>query len=205
MSKRPSTSRIISSNVVAVEPPVATPTMFSGIPSVPASYQQQAGVQSGTISTTWLVPISSSGFSSGISYVETQQIDPMCLQRPIYPLSTGFPPYGGQYAFSLFPHGEQPYGSLQQSSCQTGMTSGGWAPILPQKPRVVYSMQLVHPVSNTPTIPATMTTSQVQVLPVVCQPQVSQVAIQQPLVSVIQSQPQVSASYLERLRLKQLL
>jgi len=55
-------------------------------------------------------------------------------------------------------------------------------------------MQLVHPVSNTPTIPATVTASQVQALPVVCQPQVSQVAIQQPLISVIQSQPQVSAS-----------
>ena len=141
---------------------------------------------------TWLVPISSTRFSSGISYVGTQQIDPMCLQRPIYPLSTGFPPYGGQYAFSLFPPGEQPYGSLQQSSGQIGMTSSGWARILPQQPRVVY--QAVHPVSNTPTIPAIVTTSQVQALPVVCQPQVSHVAIQQPLVLVIQSQPQVSAS-----------
>lgn len=55
-------------------------------------------------------------------------------------------------------------------------------------------MQPVHPVSNTPTIPATVTASQLQALPVVCQPQVSQVSIQQPLVSAIQSQPQVSAS-----------
>lgn len=142
--------------------------MFTGIPSVPTSYQQQTRVQLGIVLTTWLVPISSSGFSSGISYVETQPIDPTCLQRPIYPLSTGLPPYGGQYAFSLFPPREQPYGSLQQSSGQTGMTSSGWVPILPQQPRVVYSMQPVHPVSNILTIPATMIASQVQVLPVVC-------------------------------------
>ena len=83
------------SDIAVAEPPVATPMMFVGIPSVPASYQQQARVQSGTVSTTWLVPISSSGFSSGISYVGTQQIDPMCIQRPIYPLSTRLPPYGG--------------------------------------------------------------------------------------------------------------
>ena len=95
MSEKPSTSRTVSSDIAAVELPAATPTMFAGIPSVPANCQQQAGVQSETVSTTWLVPISSSGLSSGISYVETQQIDPMCLQRPIYPLSTGLPPYGG--------------------------------------------------------------------------------------------------------------
>jgi len=130
----------MSSDGVATEPLAATPMMFTGIPSVPASYQQQVGVQSGTVLTTWSVPISSFGLSSGISYVETQQIDPMCLQRPIYPLSTGLPPYGWQYAFSLFPPGEQPYGSLQQSSGQTRITSNGWVPILPQQPRVVYSM-----------------------------------------------------------------
>jgi len=178
MSEQPSTSRIVSSNAVVAEPPIATPTMFANIPSIPACYQQQAGVQSGTISTTWLVPISSFGFSYGISYVETQQIDPMCLQRPVYSLSTRLPPYGGQYAFSLFPHGEQPYGSLQQSSGQTGMTSSGWVPILPQQPRVVYSMQPFHSMSNIPTIPTTVTASQVQALPVVCQPKVSQVSIQ---------------------------
>lgn len=131
MSEQSSTSRTVPSDTAVAEPPAAIPTMFANIPSVPASYQQQVGVQSGTISMTWLVPISSSGFSSGISYLGTQQIDPMCLQRPIYPLSTRFPPYGGQYAFSLFPPGEQPYGSLQQSSGHGGMTSSGWAPILP--------------------------------------------------------------------------
>ena len=79
MSEQPSTSRTVSSDIAAAEPPAATPTMFAGIPSVPANCQQQVGVQSETVSTTWLVPISSSGLSSGISYVETQQIDPMCL------------------------------------------------------------------------------------------------------------------------------
>ena len=94
----------------------------------------------------------------------------------------------------MFPPGEQPYGSLQQSSGQTGITSSGWVPILPQQPRVAYSMQPVHHVSNIPTIPGMVIASQVQALPIVCQPQVSQVAVQQPLVSTTQSQPQVSAS-----------
>jgi len=95
MSEQPSTSRIVPSDTAVAEPPATNPMMFTGIPSIPESYQQQDGVHSGTVSTTWLVPISSSGFSYGVCYVETQQIDPMCLQRPIYPLSTGFPPYGG--------------------------------------------------------------------------------------------------------------
>lgn len=179
----------MSTDTATAELPATVPTMITGIPSVPASYQQQAGVQSGIVSTTWSVPISSSGISSGISYVETQQVDPMFLQIPIYPLSTGLSPYGGQYAFSLFPSGEQPYESLQQNSGQTRITSSSWVPILPQQPRVVYSMQPVYPVSNIPTTPAIVTLSQVQALPVVCQPQVSQVAIQQPIVSAIQSQP----------------
>ena len=59
---------------------------------------------------------------------------------------------------------------------------------MPQQPRVVYSMQLIQLVSNIPTTPAIVTLSQVQALPVVCQPQVTQVAIQYPLVSMAQSQ-----------------
>lgn len=79
----------------------------------------------------------------------------------------------GQYAFSLLPPGEQPYESSQQNSGQAGITSSGWVPILPQQPRVVYSMQPNQPVSNIPTTPAIVTVSQVQALPIVCQPQVS--------------------------------
>jgi len=178
MFEQPSTSRTVSSDVATAKPPPTTPTMFAGIPSVPTSYQQEAGVQSGTVSTTWAVPISLSRLSSGISYVETQKIDPRCLQRPIYPLSTRLPLYGGKYAFSLFLPREQPYGSLQQSLGQTRITCSGLVPIFPQQARVVYSMQPIHPVSNIPTIPAMVTTSQVQALPIVCQPQVSQVSIQ---------------------------
>ena len=55
-------------------------------------------------------------------------------------------------------------------------------------------MQPFHPVSNVATIPGMVIASQVQALPTVCQPQVSQVAIQQSLVLTSQSQPQVSAS-----------
>lgn len=88
-------------------------------------------------------------------------------------MNTGLLPYGRQHAFSLFPPGEQPYESLQQNSGHTGITSSGWVPILPQQPRVVYSMQPIQPVWNIPTTLAIVTMSQVQALPIVSQPQVS--------------------------------
>lgn len=133
MSEQPSTSRTMSSDTATIELPVAIPTMFAGIPSIPTSYQSLTGVHSGTVLMTWFVPIYSFGILAGISYVETQQIDLACqyqfgqsiLQRMIYSLNTGFPPYGGQYAFSLFPPREQPYESSQQNSIQTGITSSG--------------------------------------------------------------------------------
>ena len=53
--------------------------------------------------------------------------------------------------------------------------------MLPQQPRVVYSMQQCVPVTNIPTTPAIVTVSQVQAMPVACQPQISQVVMQQPL------------------------
>ncbi len=76
--------------------------MFSGIPSVLASYQSLAGVHSRASSATWSAPIYSSGFPYGISYVVTQQFDPACqyqfgqtsYQRPMYPLNTGMSSYG---------------------------------------------------------------------------------------------------------------
>ena len=201
MSEQPSTSRTVSSDTATAELPAVTPTMFAGIPSVPTSSQPLDGVHSGTISTAWSVPICSSGIISGILMLNLSKLilQSVNLGSPVFkgqsfPLSTGLPPYGGQYALSLFPPGEQPYESSQQNSGQTGITSSGWVPILPQQPRVVYSMQPSPPVSNIPTTPAIVTVSQVQALPVVCQPQVSQVAIQQPLVSTTQPQPQVSAS-----------
>ena len=46
--------------------------------------------------------------------------------------------------------------------------------------------------SNIPTTPAIVTVSQVQALPVVCQPQVSQVVMQQPLFPVTQPQSPTS-------------
>ena len=152
MSEQPSTSRTVSSDTTTTELPAITPTMFAGIPSVPTSSQPLDGVHSGIVSTVWSVPVCSSGIISGISYVESQQIDPpqqyqfgkSSLQGPIFPLNTRLLPYGGQYAFSLFPPGEQPYESSQQNSGQAGIASSGWVPILPQQPRVVYSMQPIY-------------------------------------------------------------
>ena len=106
-------------------------------------------------------------------------------------------PYGGKYAFSLFPRGEQPYESSQQNLVQTRITYGGWKPILPQQPRVVYSMQPTQSVSNTTTTPAIVTVLQVQAQPIVCQSQITRVAIQQLLVSTAPSQSQISASLTE--------
>jgi len=202
MSGQTSISRTVSSDTAVVEPPATTSTMFAGIPFVPTSSQPLEGVHLGTVLTVWSVPVCSSRIVSGISYVESQQIDPSQqiqfrqsgLQRPIIPLSTGLPPYGGQYTLSLFPSGEQQYEGSQLNLGQIGITSSSWMPILPQQPRVVYSMQPTLPMSNIPTTPTIVTVSQAQALPVVCQPQVSQVVVQQPLVSMTQPQSPNSGS-----------
>ena len=76
ISEQPSTSRTMASDTAAIEPPATTLTMFAGIPSVPNSSQLLDGVQRGTISTTWSVPICSSRILSRVSYVETRKIDP---------------------------------------------------------------------------------------------------------------------------------
>ena len=72
MSEQPSTSRTMSSDTAAAEPPAATPTMFAGVPSVPTSSQPLDGVHPRTVSIVWFAPVCSSGIISGISYVESQ-------------------------------------------------------------------------------------------------------------------------------------
>jgi len=195
MSEQPSTSRTVSSDTTTAELPAVTPTMFAGIPSIPTSSQSLEGAHSGAISTVWSVPICSSGIVSGNSYVGSQQVGlsgcqfgQSSSQGQTIPLSTGLPLYGGHYTLSLSPPGGQSYRSSQQNSGYAGITSSSWVPILPQQPRVVYSMQQCLPISNIPTTPAIVTVSQVQALPVVCQPQVSQVVMQQPLDPATQPQ-----------------
>ena len=180
MSEQSLTSRTVSSDTETTELPAIAPTMFASISTILTSSQSLARAQSGAISTVWYIPICSSGIISRSSYVESQQIDPSWCQfgqsdpqRQIIPLSTGLPPYGGQYTLSLSPSGEQPYESSQQNPGYAGITSSGWVPILPQQPRVVYLMQQCLPMSNIPTTLAIVMVSQVQALPVVCQPQVS--------------------------------
>ncbi|CAA3004319.1 Hypothetical predicted protein [Olea europaea subsp. europaea] len=185
MSEQPSTSRTVSSDTATAELPAVTPTMFSGIPSVPTSSQLLEEAQSRVVSAVWSVPVCSSGVVSGNSYVGSQQIDlsrcqfgQYAPQGKIIPLSIGLPPYGGKYAISLSPLGGQAYGSSQQNLGYVGITSSGWVPPLPQQPSVVYSMQQCLPMSNIPTTPDIVTVLQVQTLHVVCQPQ-SHVVIQQ--------------------------
>jgi len=199
MSEQPSTSRTVSSDTTMAKLPVVTPTMLVGIPSVPTSSQSLEGAHSGAMSIVWSVPVCSSGIVSGNSYVESQEIDPSGSQfrqsgpqGQSIPLSTGLPPYGGQYTLSLSPPGEQPYGSSQQNLGYAGITSSSWVPILPQQPRVVYLMQQCSPMSNILTTLAIVTVSQVQALPIVCQPQFSQVVMQQPLVPATQPQSPTS-------------
>ena len=174
MSEESSTSRTVSSDTVTIELPSVTPTMFAGIPSVPNRSQSLEGAHSGAISIVWSVPICSSGIVFGNSYVESQQIDPSgCRfgqsgpQGQTIPLSTGLPSYGGQYTLSFSPLGGQPYESSQQNSSYARITSSGWVPILPQQPRVVYSMQQCLPMSNIPTTSAIVIVSQVQALSIV--------------------------------------
>jgi hypothetical protein len=192
MSEQPSTSRTVPNDTATAEAPAANPTMFAGIPAVPTSSHQLEGVHPGTIMTTWSVPVCSSGIIPGNSYVETRQIDPFgnqfgpsSPQRPSIPLSSGLLPYGGQYALSLPLPGGYPYGSFQPHSGLTEVTTSGWVPMLPQQPRVVYSMQQCVPMSSIPTTPAIVTVSQVQSMPVVCQPQV---VMQQPIDPATQPQ-----------------
>jgi hypothetical protein len=194
MSEQPSTSRTVSNDTATAELPAANPTMFAGIPSVPTSSQSLEGVHQETISTVWSVPVCS-GVMSGNSHGETHQIDPFGnLIRPSSPpgqsiaLSSGLLPYGGQYALSLPPPGGYPYGSSQPYSSYGGIATSSWVPMLSQPPRVVYSMQQCVPVTNIPTTPAIVTVSQVQTMPVVCQPQISQVLMQQPLDPATQPQ-----------------
>ena len=177
MSEQPSTSRTVSTDTATAKLPAVTPTMFASVPSVPTSSQPLEGVHLGAISIVWSVPVFSSGIISGNSYVETRQIDPfggqfgqLSPQGQSIPLSSGLLPYGGQYALSLPPPGGYPYVSSQQYSGYIGIASSSWVPMLPQQPRIVYSMQQCVPVTNIPTTPAIVTVSQVQAIPVTCQP-----------------------------------
>lgn len=56
MSERPSTSRTMSSDIVAEELLAITPTMFSGVPSVPTISQSLDGSHPGAILTIWSIP-----------------------------------------------------------------------------------------------------------------------------------------------------
>ena len=177
MSEQPSTSRTVSSDTATAELPAVTPTMFDGVPAVPTSSQQLEGAPQGAFSTVWSVPVCLPGIAPGNPCVGTQ--------GQLIPVSVGLP-YGGQYAF--VPSGGLPYGNPQQNIGSAGIVSSGWMPTLPQRPNVVYSMQQSVPMYNIPTTPAIVTVSQVQTLPVVSQPQVTQVLMQQPF--ELTTQPQ---------------
>ena len=115
MSEQPLTSRTVSLDTATTEAPSAILTMFAGVPSVSTSFQMLDGVHLGTISTIWTVLVCSFGIISGISYVESQQIDlsqgqfrQTGPQRQIIPLSTILLSYGGPYTLSLSSREGQP-------------------------------------------------------------------------------------------------
>ena len=76
MSEQLSTSRNVLPDTAVAEVPVATSTMFVGVPSIPTSSQPLDGVHPGALSTVWTILVCFSGIVSGISYVESRQIDP---------------------------------------------------------------------------------------------------------------------------------
>lgn len=205
MSEKLSTCRNVASDTAMTKLPTVTPTMFTNIPSLPTSSQSLEEAQSRVVSAVWFVPVCSSGVVSRNSYVGSQHIDlsrcqfgQSAPQGKMIPLSTGLPPYGGQYALSLSPLGGQPYGSSQQNLGYVGTTSNGWVLTLPQQPSIIYSMQQCLPMSNIPNTPTIVTVSQVQTPPVVCQPQ-SQVVMQQPFDPA--TQPQSSTGGMKQARM----
>lgn len=72
MSEQPSTYRTMLFDTAIVELPATTLTMFAGILSIPTSSQLLEEVHPKTVLTVWSLLVC----SSGISYVESQQIDP---------------------------------------------------------------------------------------------------------------------------------
>ena len=114
----------------------------------------------------------------------------------MYPLNTGLPPYGEQYAYSLYPpySGGLPYGNIPQYSSQSGIRVCQWQPTMPVQPRLVYPTQPIQTVLAIPTTPVVTTVPHSQVQTVVSQPvqtdpstlqsQVSSQEVQVPLVVV---------------------
>jgi hypothetical protein len=132
--------------------------MFAGIPSVPTSSQQLTRRSPpGAISTVWSVPVCSSGIISGNSYVESQQIDPFggqfgqsSPQRPINSLEFWIATVWGAVCPFITPSGRTTIREFTTKFRLYWNYISGWVPILPQQPRVVYSMQQCVPVSNIP-------------------------------------------------------
>jgi len=77
--------------------------------------------------------------------------------------------WGEIYPFTIFSR-RKTKGYFGTKLGYARITTRGWVPILPQHPRVVYSMQQCVPMSNVPTTLAIMMMSQVQVFLVVFQP-----------------------------------
>jgi len=149
----------------------------------------------------------------------TQQFDPeyqyqarkFGQQRPMCPLNTGLPPYGEQYAYSPYsPYSGGPsYVNILQYSGQPRIRVCQWQPTMPVQPRLVYPTQPMQTLLAIPTtlvvtiVPQsqvqTVASQLVQTGPSTSQPQVSsqevqvsQVVVQQPLISGVQQQLQVS-------------
>lgn len=99
--------------------------------------------------------MSSTGTLPGSSPMGTQHFDPThqyqtgksSQQRPIYPLNTGLPPYGEQFAFSLYPPYSRgkPYGNFPQYSSQPGIRVCQWQLVMPTKLRLGYDPSLLQP------------------------------------------------------------
>jgi len=176
-------------------------------------------IHSGVSSFPWSSPMSSLGILPRSSY-QGQQCDPSYKyhyqtgqfgeQRPIYPLNTGMPPYGQQYAYSPHPQyqGGQPYGYVLLYSGQPEMKVCQWQQTMPLQPRLMYPTQPMQTEPIISTIPVVTMEPQIQAQLVVSQPvqvsfstsqpqvssqqtQTSQAVMKQPLVSGVQL-PQVS-------------
>ena len=92
--------------------------------SDPLGYQSLSRTHYGVSSSPWTSPMSSTGILLDSSLTDIELFDPSSKYQvgpsayhPMYPLNTGLPPYGEQYAQSAYSayFGGPPYASILSS------------------------------------------------------------------------------------------
>lgn len=111
------TSQTVSSVTPTTTSTIATSSMFTTTPeshlyagpSIPLGYHSLSGTHSSVSSSPWSSPMLATRILFGSSLTDTEQFDPSSQYQaspsgyhPMYPLDTGLPQYGEQYAQSSY-------------------------------------------------------------------------------------------------------